>query len=117
MYLLYYYTISLTIHNYYDNIVSMVVKFVISKESGVWKLIKTKRIKVETLIRKLESKVSNYLCLYPDKKTAIIVKYDKGYLNETLNSNNINYLMWTTICFLEDYLSKVSFNNLSKKYG
>lgn len=44
-----------------------------------------------------------------EKKTAIVTKRCLGTsqetLNETLASNNPNYLMYTTTCFLEDFIS------------
>ena len=51
------------------------------------------------------------------EKICVRVKYDVGYINETLNSNNVNYLLWTTMCFLEDYLSKDYIRDINKKYG
>jgi hypothetical protein len=38
-------------------------------------------------------------------KTCVIVKYGKEYSNKTLVSRDPFYLLYTTSCFLEDYLS------------
>ena len=54
------------------------------------------------------------------EKTAVIVKeYHRGRfrsLNETLSSKDPKYLIFTTACFLEDYLSKDKLVKVLKKY-
>jgi len=51
------------------------------------------------------------------EKICVRVKYDVGYINETLNSNNVNYLLLTTMYFLELYLSNAYIRDINKKYG
>jgi len=55
-----------------------------------------------------------YLRLSPTKKTSIMVKMADG-TNETCSSTNISYLLWTTRCFIEDYLSRETKNKIDKK--
>lgn len=39
------------------------------------------------------------------EKTTVKVKYDDGYVNESLSSRSCKYLLYCLACFLEDYLS------------
>ena len=94
----------------------MVKKFRIIKDEKGWKLVNKRRKQLETLINHLERNITSLLRTGTDIKTAVIVKYDKDTSNETLNSRDVNYLMFATVCFLEDYLSKTSFNKYYKKY-
>lgn len=94
----------------------MVKKFYIKKDKDGWKLVNKRRKKLETLINHLKRNLSKHLRLAPTEKIAVVVKYDKHTSNETLNTRDLNYTMFATICFLEDYLSKTSFNKYYKKY-
>jgi len=58
------------------------------------------------------------------KKTAIVIREHLPYLkgnktaivNETVASDDINYLLYATTCFLEDYLTQVEVAKAEKKY-
>ena len=49
-------------------------------------------------------------------KTSVIVKYGKGIHNETIRSNDVEYLVYTTTCFLEDYLPRYHMIRAEKRY-
>ena len=49
-------------------------------------------------------------------KTAVRVKYGDGYYNETVNSQDPQYLLHALTCFLEEFLTQKSFKNLERKY-
>ena len=51
-----------------------------------------------------------------DKKLSIKVKYDNGTTNETLDSQDPQYLLYATLCFLEDYLDKSFVLDFSRKH-
>ena len=55
-----------------------------------------------TVLRRLERLLTRGLV---SPKTSIVVKYDRYTSNETLDSNDVPYLMYATSCFLEDYLA------------
>lgn len=50
------------------------------------------------------------------EKTYVSVKYDGGYHNESQPSSNVNEQLWTTACFLEDYLTQRIFNQYERRY-
>ena len=47
------------------------------------------------------------------EKTCVKVNYGSGYINETLASQDTDYVLRITACFLEDYLSR----SMARKYG
>jgi len=51
------------------------------------------------------------------EKLSIVVKYPDGLLNETLVSLDARYLLYTLVCFLEDYLTKEFLSSKYKKYN
>lgn len=50
------------------------------------------------------------------EKTYVSVKYDNGYRNESQPSCDANEQLWTTACFLEDYLTQRVFNQYERRY-
>ena len=50
------------------------------------------------------------------EKTAIVIKSGKDTINESLDSDSTNYLLYCAGCFLEDYLSAVVMKKIEKKY-
>jgi hypothetical protein len=54
-----------------------------------------------TLLKLIERQVVKAVA---KEKTCVVVNYGKD-TNETLESKDSNYLIYTTVCFLEDYLS------------
>ena len=50
------------------------------------------------------------------QKTTIIVKYDNDLFNETIPSNKVNYILYATTCFLEDYLTADYIIQAEKEY-
>ena len=50
------------------------------------------------------------------KKWRVLVRYPDGGKNETITSNDKNYLLFATACFLEDYLSKETLKRTEKDY-
>jgi len=95
------------------------IKFLIlvPEKDGLWKMNGSKRKTPELLYRLLERKITKILGVDHDAKIAVKVKYDKDTSNESLRSSDINYLLYTASCFLEDYLSKEGLNRLYKKYA
>jgi len=76
-----------------------------------------KRKDLVFIYRKLERKVSTWLASREGGKTAVIVNYpNNGGRNETYPSSNVNYLLFCTVCFLEDYLSKDLVQRRIKKF-
>ena len=51
------------------------------------------------------------------EKTSILVKYGKDVSNETLVSLDARYLLYTLVCFLEDYLTKEYLAEKYKQYS
>jgi len=51
------------------------------------------------------------------QKLAIKVKYGKDSSNETVQSQDVSYLLWATSCFLEDYLTKKVLRRFEKVGG
>ena len=54
------------------------------------------------------------------EKMTIVIKEDIGShfenINETLSSNDREYLLYCTACFLEDYISKNSLRKAEKRW-
>jgi len=65
------------------------------------------------LLNRLERLI---LRLKVGEKTLIMVKYGKGTSNETLASNDKEYLLYTTACFLEDYSSADSIRESTRRW-
>ena len=51
-----------------------------------------------------------------NEKTALKVNYGQGYDNESLGSKNPYYLLFSGLCFLEEYLSQDYFSVKEKLY-
>ena len=50
------------------------------------------------------------------ERTALKVDYGQGYTNESLGSKNPYYLLFSILCFLEDYLNQEYFSVKEKLY-
>ena len=101
----------------------MQIKVKIPKdEKSKWKLGIGSRprsmARADTLLNRLERVLSSRLIL--KEKIAIVIKEWNGTvwekINETLRSKDKNYLLYTTSCFLEDFLSKESLKRIEKRY-
>ena len=64
----------------------------------------------------VERKINSFLRTCDNKKTAIIVKYTDSSTNESLDSSDARYLLYSLTCFLEDYLTPAFFKDKSEKY-
>jgi hypothetical protein len=95
------------------------IKFVIivPEKNSLWKINHAKRVSPELVYRFLERKITKSLAVDNDAKIVVEVKYTNHTTNETLKSSDASYLLYTTACFLEDYLSKNSLDRLYKKYN
>lgn len=51
-----------------------------------------------------------------EEKLVIMVREDGEIVNETLKTNDYRYLLYTTGCFLEDFLSEPMMKNIEGKY-
>ena len=75
-------------------------------------------LRAATLLNRLESVFSRTKL---DEKTAIVIKEYIGShfvnINESLSSNDSKYLLYTLVCFLEDFLSEQTLLNMLKKHG
>lgn len=68
------------------------------------------------LYNQVERKIDRFLASSPGDKTAVRVVYGDGSHNESLNSNDTVYLLYTLGCFLEDYLSEPTFKRIERRY-
>lgn len=92
-------------------------------EKDKWKLGLGKRprsmARADTLLNRLERVLSSKLIL--KEKIAIkVLEYNDGSwenVNESLASQDADYLIYTASCFLEDYLSAEVLKRIEKKYS
>ncbi len=64
----------------------------------------------------LERRFTSVCKVGSEHKTAVLVKDDLRYVNETYNSSNPAYLGFTARCFLEEHLKPSMKRRLEKKY-
>lgn len=70
-----------------------------------------------TSAKRILNRVSLLLSrLKNDEKTSIRVEYGSNVSNETMRSNEVEYLIYATTCFLEDYLSRTYIIRAEKTY-
>lgn len=101
---------------------SKVVIYVPNKKDPFWKLrwgkggIR-KRKSVASLFNAIEHR---YLRSQLNEKISIVITYGKDaanvYVNESLASTDVHYLLYTTLCFLEDYLPRIFIIKKLQKY-
>lgn len=94
-------------------------KFLITvpKNYDLWFLSASRRKSPELIYRLLERKIDRILRTGINEKIVVKVKYTDGTTNETLKSSDASYLLYSTACFLEDYLSIEGLTRLYKKYS
>ena len=68
------------------------------------------------LYNQVERKIEGFLASVPGGKTAVRVIYGDGSHNESLNSNNVVYLLYTMGCFLEEDLSETTMKRIERRY-
>lgn len=61
-------------------------------------------------------KIRPFLASAEKGKTAVKVIYRDGGRNESINSSDKRYLLYTLGCFLEDYLSDKVMRKIERKY-
>ena len=92
----------------------MKIKILVPKGKEKWKVIRKMsryhRANVNTALKLTERLINEAT---DKEKTCVRVNYNDGY-NETLMSQDATYLMYTTSCFLEDYLSPRTMNKYEK---
>jgi len=66
----------------------------------------TKRDKLSNLLLILERRLKKFLSANKKELTSIYIKEGRININETCDSRNLPYLIYTTYLFLEDYLTK-----------
>ena len=69
-----------------------------------------RRANANTVLKLTERLISKAIV---KEKTCVRVNYGNGY-NETLKSTDLDYLMFVTACFLEDYLSTEALKKYEK---
>jgi len=72
--------------------------------------------RIIVLFNTVERKIKSLLASQERGKTAVKVVYADGGHNESLNSGNVDYLLYTLTCFLEDFLPEWTFNKKIEKY-
>jgi hypothetical protein len=76
-----------------------------------------KRNSVGDLYIYVERKIGRMLALDSKGKTAIRVIYRDNTHNESINSSNVKYLMYSLGSFLEDYLAQKTLLKIERKYS
>lgn len=66
--------------------------------------------------RLLEKKLVAFLASQPIPKTCVKVDYGHGYINEGIDTFDIAEILYSTACFLEDYLPPRFLAGRYKKY-
>jgi hypothetical protein len=84
----------------------------VPRKQEKWKVSNYKRVNAASALRLIEKIIPRFTI---KEKTCVRVNYGGGY-NETLSSFNYKYLMYATICFLEDYISAPTKKKLERKY-
>ena len=75
-------------------------------------------LRADTLINRLIRALPLWLKVN-GKTTIKVLEYEDSSwtnVNESLASEDINYLIYTASCFLEDYLSQKTMNRIEKDY-
>lgn len=98
-------------------------KFIINvpnSENQKWYLsinsARIKRLSIHDLLKAFRNRLAQHLGSCEGQKTCVKVKYDEMYHNETLTSDSLEYLIYATTCFLEDYISSETMRKAEKRY-
>jgi len=74
----------------------------------------TKRKDPVSIFRRMEKRI---ISLPRAKKTSVVIKDGVSVINESLTSSNKKYLLWLSLCFLEDNLPKRYYDSKEKLYA
>ncbi len=66
---------------------------------------------------KKHRKVRSTSCLQIKQKTAFGLREHGEYVNETIPTSNLAYLLYCMGCFLEDYIPEKTLKRIEKQYG
>ena len=99
----------------------MKIKFIVPQKNEKWILTfgtgKLTKNKVELLYGMLERRLGRYLASSHADKTYVHVIYGTDSTNTSEKSKDINYLLWITAQFLEDYVTRDWLLRKEKQYG
>ena len=97
----------------------MKIKITCPTEDRKWKVsfgnTPSYRKTVTSIFKLVERKLNSGVGM--KEKTSIQVNYDHSTFNESLVSLDARYLLYTLVCFLEDYLEKDFLNKKYKEYS
>lgn len=108
-----------------EKLLKIIVRVPASKD-GIWKISVIsnglggrpfKKSSAVSSYRFLEKKLVPYLTSQVKAKINVSVDYGHGYANESEDANDVNEILYSTACFLEDYLPSKFLAARYKKYG